>query len=362
MKKIALIGVTGWGRTHLNNLTELADEGLLELAAAVVIFPDQAKDELEILKKFRTKIYVSTDDMFAAERGRIDLVCIPTGIGSHRKLTIQALQAGMNVLVEKPAAASTAAVQEMLAAQKDGLFAAVGFQHCYSPEIRFLKQMLVLQCLGKVRRSLAVGVRARNDIYYSRNSWAGHRAAADGEPVLDSPANNAFAHYLNLLLYLNGETDFQTAHALSVQGKVLRARPDIAMFDACHAVFTLSNRTEAEIRFAHCSNQEEGPDFRIECENGVIEWHCNGEWKICGTQNAVIASGKTTNSSSDMFRQVLMKLDHPELPVYTLQNALEHTNCIEMLDRACPIRPVDAVKKDGVFCFPGLMKWFEEPL
>ena len=362
MKKVALIGVTGYGRTHLRNLTMLAKEKVLDLAAAVVIFPDQAKAELETLKKYGTKIYASADEMFAAERGRIDLVCIPTGIGAHRKLTIQALQAGMNVLVEKPAAGSTAAVKEMIAARKDGLFAAVGFQHCYSPEIHCFKQMLVMQRLGKIVRSCAEGIRSRDDVYYSRNSWAGRRAAPDGEPILDSPANNAFAHYLNVLLFMSGETEFQTAHALSVRGKVLRARPEIEMFDACHAVFTLSNGTEAEIRFAHCTEQTSALKFRIECENGVIEWNGDTGWKITDNQNAVLASGTVANPSPEMFRQAVLKLDHPELPVYTLENALEHTNCIEMLDRSCPIQPVEAVKKDGVYCVPGLMEWFEEKL
>ena len=362
MKKVALIGVTGYGQAHLKNLTMLAKAKVLDLAAAVVIFPDQAEDELELLKNFGTKIYHSADDMFAAERGRIDLVCIPTGIGAHRKLTIQALQAGMNVLVEKPAAGSTAAVREMIAAQKDGLFAAVGFQHCYSPEIRCFKQMLVLQRLGKIVRSRAEGIRPRDDVYYSRNSWVGHRTAADGESVLDSPANNAFAHYLNLLLFMNGETEYQTGHAISVRGKLLRARPDIEMFDACHVAFTLSNGTDAEIRFAHCTDRTSGLNFRVECENGIIDWNSDTGWKITDNRKGVIASGTISDPSPDMFRQVVMKLDHPELPIYTLQNALEHTNCIELLDQSCPIQPVEAVKKDGVFCYPELMKWFEEPL
>ena len=71
MKEVAIIGVSGYGRTHLNNLTQLAGQGLLEIRAAVVAHSDHAQKELEALKKFGTRIYPSAEAMFEAERGPV---------------------------------------------------------------------------------------------------------------------------------------------------------------------------------------------------------------------------------------------------------------------------------------------------
>ena len=359
MKKVALIGVTGFGRTHLNHLTKLADEGLLDISAAVVRNAGKAQKELETLAQYHTVIYSSSDELFARERGRIDLVCIPTGIDSHESLTCQAMAAGVNVLLEKPAAGSAEAVRRMIAARRNGLFVAVGFQHCYAPEIHYFKKLLNSGKLGKIIRSSAVGAWPRGDSYYNRNSWAGRRISPGGQPVLDSPVNNAFAHYLNLLLFLNGKNERVTASAVTVSGILWRARPDIEMFDACHSLFTLENGSTAEIQFAHCCDSAITPRIRVECENGLIEWLNNESWLISGIGGAPIASGTAWLPEDVMFRQVLLKLDDPEVPVYTLQNALEHTKCIELLDQFCRIQKADSEIKDGIYCIPGLVERFK---
>lgn len=360
MKRIAIIGVTGFGKTHLNYLTKLAGEGLLEPAAAVVRTPAKAEEQLKTLEKYRTRIYASAEELFAAEKGRIDLVCVPTAIGSHEDLTCRAQAAEMNVLLEKPAAGSVAAVERMIAAQRADRFVAVAFQHCYAPEILFFKKLLVSGRLGKIVRCGALGVWPRRDNYYERNAWAAHRTAADGAPVLDSPVNNALAHYLNLLLFLNGGTEPETARALSVRGELYRARPQIEMFDACDVAFSLAGGVSARVLFAHCAERAIEPRIRLECEKGVIEWLNNSAWQVAGPSGETIASGTAENPEEAMFRQVLTRLSDPAVPVYTLRNALEHTRCVEMLDSACRIRDVEAEKKDGVYCVPGLSDRFEQ--
>ena len=359
MKKVALIGVTGYGRTHLNNLISLADAGKVEISAAVVICPEVAANELELLKKYQTRIYPNTDVMFAAERGKIDLVAMPVGIAYHAPLTCQAMEAGMNVLVEKPAAGSVAEVQRMIDAQRKGLFTAVGFQQCYMPDTHFLKRILLLNRLGRILRSRTIGVKPRDDRYYSRNNWAAHRTSPEGVTVLDSPINNAFAHYLNVLLFLNGETETKTARAVSVKGELLRARPDIEMFDACHATYTLENGTEAEIWFAHCVDRALDTCYHIDCERGAIDLK-GSIWRVTDADQNLIATGTLPSRSFDMYHQILRKLDDPSLPIYSLENALEHTRCIELLDQTCAIQNIPAEKRDGVYCVPGLADQFEK--
>ena len=41
--KVALIGISGYGRVHFNQMRQLVECGLAEIAAAVVINPDQVQ-------------------------------------------------------------------------------------------------------------------------------------------------------------------------------------------------------------------------------------------------------------------------------------------------------------------------------
>ena len=359
-KKAAVIGVTGFGLHHFVNLVKLADEKLLDLAAAVVRTPAKAAEQLETMRARGTRIYASADELFSAEAGKLDLVCIPVGIDAHETLTASALEAGMNVLLEKPAAGSTEAVRRMIDAEKaSGKFAAVAFQHCYAPEIQFLKRLLLSGRLGAVVRSGVMVCWPRDDAYYHRNSWAAKREVR-GVPVLDSPLNNACAHYLNLLLFLNGPAQYRCAMPRSVAGKVMRARPEIEMFDACDVDFALDNGASARVLLAHCCSEKIDPEIRIVCENGIIVWRNNRDWSVTAADGARIASGQAVHPGEAMFRLIVKKLDFPETPAYTLENALAHTVGVEMLDRMLPIEAADAEYRDGIFRGPGLERRFTE--
>lgn len=358
-KQIALIGVTGFGQNHLTNLLKLAGEKQIDIAAAVIINPEnpQAAEAITALQEYNTRIYSTSEEFFAVEKGKIDLVCLPTGIDSHAALCCAALDAGMNVLVEKPAAGSEPAVKKMIEAEKrSGKFVAVAFQHTYAPEINFLKRLIHSRRIGEIISSSAYVCWPRDDVYYSRNAWAARRTYR-GMQVLDSPVNNACAHYLNLLLYLNGNNVEISAAASSVSGKVMRARPEIEMFDACDATYTLGNGKSIRIMMAHCCKTRINPKLKIVCENGIIRWSNTG-WSVIGADNAVIAAGTPVHPGEMMFRTVIAKLSDPKVAVYTLQNAIEHTRCVEMLDRSCPIESVAAVKENGVYCVPGLEEKF----
>ena len=90
--KVALIGVSGYGQVHFEQLRKLADQGILDLSAVVVINPDQVQKQLEILARYGSRIYASTEEMYRDLSGKLDLVCIPTGIAFHEPMTVEALR------------------------------------------------------------------------------------------------------------------------------------------------------------------------------------------------------------------------------------------------------------------------------
>ena len=330
--RIGLIGVSGYGYNHFERIIRLVRLGVAEFSAAVVINPEEAAAQIGQLREFGTRIYSSADAMFAELRGKLDLVCIPTGIAFHEPLTVQALENGANVLVEKPAAGSVAAIRRMMEAEKkSGKFVAVGFQHIYGREIQFLKQYLLTGRIGRVESIVCKGLWPRADQYYRRNNWAGRRAAADGTLIWDSPINNAFAHYLNLELFLAGERFGESAHAVEVEGALWRARKEIETFDTCAVRFTVSTGSRLTMLLSHATPVNLNPVIRIQCEHGTVFWNVDRGWNICSEDGAVIASGIVQPANDDMFMDVIRRISGEERFLCSLAIAREHTNCIEML-------------------------------
>jgi len=74
----------------------------VKIVAATVINPADEADNIAELKAHGCEIYSDYEKMLAEHSGRIDLCLIPTGIPWHARMTIAALRARANVLVEKP--------------------------------------------------------------------------------------------------------------------------------------------------------------------------------------------------------------------------------------------------------------------
>ena len=112
--KVGLIGISGYSSVHFSHLEPLVKKGVIELVCVVVINPEQVPEQLQKLKEMGVKVYPSTEAMYAEQSGKLDLVCIPTGIALHSRMTVEALKHGANVLVEKPAAGSVEDVNLMI--------------------------------------------------------------------------------------------------------------------------------------------------------------------------------------------------------------------------------------------------------
>jgi len=108
-------------------------------------------------------------------------------------MAIAAIQAGANVLVEKPLAGSVGEAETIeLVSRETRKFVAVGFQHLYMPGTCALKDAIFNGKIGSLVRVNGLASSPRNLSYSWRNSWAG-RLFLNGHPVYDSPLKNAFA-------------------------------------------------------------------------------------------------------------------------------------------------------------------------
>ncbi len=104
MIRAAIIGVSGYGATIYSDLMREKNNGLLEITAATIINQNEEKAKCDELKAMGCRLYTDYREMLGNEK--LDICFIPTGIHLHAPMTVAALEAGVNVVVEKPAAAT----------------------------------------------------------------------------------------------------------------------------------------------------------------------------------------------------------------------------------------------------------------
>ena len=201
----------------------------------------------------------------------LEAVWLPLPIDLHLPFTEQALRAGKAVMCEKPAAGSVDDVDAMIAARdRAGRPVAVGFQDLYQPSVTQLKQRLVAGEFGKPIGARVIGSWPRSERYFTRNDWAG-RLSRNGRWVMDSPANNALAHFLHLTLFLLGDRADAAAKPCSVAAELYRANP-IENYDTCSMRFTLASDVPVLVAFTHASATTIEPVVVIETERATISF------------------------------------------------------------------------------------------
>ncbi len=335
LPRLALIGVTGYGTIYLDLVREALRQKTVRLIAAVIINQDQVPEIVAELKAGGTVIYSDADSFFTAQRGNIDLCLIPVAIQWHARLTIAALGAGMNVLVEKPLAGSigdTLAIRD--AETTSGRWVAVGFQDLYSLEVRWLKTQLLAGAIGRLESVRMIGLWPRHRSYFSRNHWAG-RLQADGAPVLDSPLNNAFAHFINLSLYLAGPSIDESTSARLESAELLRAH-SIETFDTALVSAVAPSGTRLWFGVSHSTESTREPEIYLKGTGGTAEWWHEQRCVLVDAdgRRQVFRLPTATEARQLMFSAVLERLADPSVFVCTTDIAEQHTRLIEAVHKA----------------------------
>ncbi len=333
-RRVALIGATGYGRSHLDFILRNHEAERWQLVAVTIINPEEAVEVITRLQPLGTRIYPDYNTMLDSEEG-LELVCIPTAIHWHAPMTLDALAAGANVYVEKPLAASVSEVQEILAArEKSGRFVAVGFQHLYLSQTWQVKEWILEGKIGRLKCLRGIASAPRKLSYFQRNGWAG-KYHVGGHPVFDSPLNNALSHYVNLMLFLAGTNRASSAKVEIQDANLYRIQP-IETFDTA----SIRGRTEDGADFffhaTHSADEARSPMVRIEGESGAIEWAGDGglHLEIDGTTVEQIAPPGFQDTARNSRGDVLASMLAGEKPDYcSVEIALEHVKFIDQLHR-----------------------------
>ncbi len=139
----AVIGVGNMGQHHARNFAELPG---VELVAIADVAPKIGKP---LAERFQTKYYADYREMF--EKEKIDLVTIAVPTKLHKKVALDAIKKGINILIEKPIAATVSEAKEVVAAAKaKGIKFTVGHIERFNPAVLKLKDMIEKGKLGEI--------------------------------------------------------------------------------------------------------------------------------------------------------------------------------------------------------------------
>jgi len=268
---IALSGLGGYGQEYLNELLDARYAGRITLAGGIDPQPERCA-RLADLRARDVPIYTTLAD-FYHERSA-DLLIVSAPIHEHAPQTCLGLQHGSHVLCEKPLAATVQEADYMIAARdKACKTVAIGYQWSFDPAILSLKRDIMAGRFGRPKRLTTVALWPRTAAYYARNDWAGKQKTAGGAWVLDSPVNNAVAHYLHNMLFLLGERLDRSAAPLRIQAELYRANA-IENYDTAALRVEVEGGTEILFYASHAVRERIGPVLRAEFERGTI--HMDG--------------------------------------------------------------------------------------
>lgn len=367
MKKtdVLLVGISGYGRDYLK---ALEGEGTATIRAVVDPYSASSPD-YERLHKAGVCIFDTMEDCLAS--GVVaDLAIIVSPIAFHAHQACLALEAGMNVLCEKPVCATVADAQRMKeASQRSGKFLEVGYQWSFSETIQNLKRDILAGDFGTPQRMKTYIAWPRRRNYFRRNSWSGKITDARGAPVYDSPVNNAAAHFLFNMLFLAGRSQGTAATPLTIEAECYRGN-DIENYDTACCRIETNEGVDVWFFATHCCNQKDGPVFSLLFDKGRVDYVFDGQVMATFPDGRTKEYGGLAYGADDM-RKLSLCLERcrsagPVRPICGVEAAMKHTQCVEAIQLHVPIHPLPenlleeaAYGDDSLVYLPGLIEDFK---
>lgn len=140
---VGVIGVGAMGYNHVRIYSELENTNLVAIS-------DMVRGTLDsVSKEFNTVGYVDMDNILQLDDVEAVNICVPTVF--HHDVVMNAIEAGKNVLVEKPIASKLTEAREMINAAKDaGVTLATGHVERFNPAVRVAKELIDSGEIGEV--------------------------------------------------------------------------------------------------------------------------------------------------------------------------------------------------------------------
>ncbi len=290
--KCAIIGCGRISYKHVEAIINNNDE--TELVALCDVIEERAIDRQkqynEAFPDAEVKIY--TDYMEMLDKEKIDYVSIATESGYHGKISLDCLNKGVHITIEKPMAMTLEEIDEINElSDKTGLKVAVSHQNRFNPPIQKMKKAIDEGKFGNIINGTARILWTRDQHYYDLAPWRGTKAM-DGGTLM-----NQCIHNIDLLIWMMGS---DVVSVKSERGTFLR---DIEMEDFGAILLRFANGSIGIIEGSACvypKNLEETLSIFGETGTAVIGGLAVNEiktWNFADENEKIddSASGKVDN-------------------------------------------------------------------
>jgi predicted dehydrogenase len=332
MTRVALFGVSGYGKCLLTALRAVEQQGRCRLVAACIVNRPQESALWDELVSQGVRCFEDAESLWSSMKGEVDLTLLPTPPQTHLAYTVMALEAGSHVMCEKPTSTNLADAKTMeVAAERTSRQLFIGFQDIYLRGTRSLKRDLLSHQYGTIRSVSFLGLWPRGVMsYYQRNSWAG-RLFLKEALINDNPVSNAFAHFLNLGLFFSGLTEEASALPLKIEAELFRAN-DIETFDT--AALRIDTDTGIPFHFfcSHAIEENNHPTLRITTDRETLDWKYEEALYLKSAGNRFLNRlPKREEARIEMLEMIIAHLHGEEAPLCTPSNALIPLSVSEQL-------------------------------
>jgi UDP-N-acetyl-2-amino-2-deoxyglucuronate dehydrogenase len=202
----AVIGTGLVGEWHVKVTSKLPNT---TLAAICEIDAEKAKKVLGKYNLANVPVYSDQAEMLRKEQ--IDIVHVCTPSGDHMGPAMMAMEAGKNVIVEKPMEIQLDRIEQMEAAAKKHRVRLAGvFQNRWNPANRAIRDAVAEGRFGRIAWAGCFTPWYRPDQYYRDGGWRGTWKLDGGGAIM-----NQSIHAIDLLQWIVGPVKLVSAYASS---------------------------------------------------------------------------------------------------------------------------------------------------
>ncbi len=187
--QFAVAGFGNIGRRHAEEILAHKDASLIAVVETDPMAQAKAKEVLNI------PVYSAINEL-VQNHPDLDVINICTPNGLHIPMAIEVIQAGKNVLVEKPMGLLRKDCDELIKlAESNHKNVFCVLQNRYSPPSQFIHKIISEKRLGKIYWVAINCYWNRDERYYTHGSWRGTKDL-DGGPLYTQ-----FSHFIDLLYW-----------------------------------------------------------------------------------------------------------------------------------------------------------------
>ena len=221
MINAASIGLGWWSDELAKSI-----QGKSRKIRIISCYSKSKKKRINFSKKYKTNYHDSYSSII--KDSNIDAVILTTPHSLHAKHTIQALQNGKHVFVEKPMATKYLDAKKMyLTAKKYNKILSVGHNRRYSSVSDFINNLNRQKKIGKILH-IDANYSASGALKYKKKYWRANRKESPGGAVAALGI-----HMIDLMCYFGGKVK-------SVQSLVKKFAVKVNMDDTTSALFEFS--------------------------------------------------------------------------------------------------------------------------